>query len=213
MNSIKMGNIFAKKDRPPRSRITDQDRAVLELKKQRDRLRLYQRKIEGEQDKLKELAKRCLREGKKDKAKLIVKKKRRQESLLHKTDQQIDNLERMCTDIEFAQMEINVAQGLKKGNEALKKMHQLMTVEDVERIMDDTREGIEYQRELDQMLAGQFTQADEEDILNELDELLADQQEEIDLPAVPTTKLPEVEQAERPVVVKTRAEPEAMLAS
>ena len=39
-----MGGIFSKK---PQSRITEQDRAVLGLKKQRDQLKQYQRRIEG----------------------------------------------------------------------------------------------------------------------------------------------------------------------
>lgn len=49
-------------------------------------------------------------------------------------------------DIEFAQIESKVVEGLKSGNEALKKMHQLMSIEDVERIMDETAEAVEYQQ-------------------------------------------------------------------
>ena len=39
-----MGGIFSKKEK---SRITEQDRAILGLKKQRDQLKQYQRRIEG----------------------------------------------------------------------------------------------------------------------------------------------------------------------
>ena len=39
-----MGGLFSKKEK---SRITDQDRAILGLKKQRDQLKQYQRRIEG----------------------------------------------------------------------------------------------------------------------------------------------------------------------
>lgn len=40
-----MGGLFSKKEN--KSRITDQDRAILGLKKQRDQLKQYQRRIEG----------------------------------------------------------------------------------------------------------------------------------------------------------------------
>ena len=181
-----MGNLFASKKKPV-SRVTEQDRAILELKKQRDQLQTYQKKIDGEQKKLKELAKQCLRNGAKDKAKLILKKKRRQETLLAQTDQQIENLECMVNDIEFAQLERNVVEGLKVGNESLKNMHKLMSYEDVEKIMEETREGIEYQQELDDLLAGSLTPEDESSVLAELDELLGTQENaELNLPDVPT---------------------------
>jgi len=66
--------------------------------------------------------------------------------------------------IEFTQVEMKVVEGLKQGNECLEQMHkvypnfftwtlilvysQMMSLEDVERIMADTQESIEYQRVL-----------------------------------------------------------------
>nr|CAB3230670.1 charged multivesicular body protein 6-B-like [Phallusia mammillata] len=191
-----MGGLFSKKK--PVSRITEQDRAILELKKQRDQLQQYQRKIEMEQEKLRDLAKQCLKNGEKDKAKLILKKKRRQETLMKQTDQQIDNLEVMANDIEFAQMEMNVMEGLKTGNESLKSMHKIMSYEDVEKILEETQEGIEYQQELDDLLAGSLTPEDELSVLAELDELLGvtTEQKELNLPDVPTAELEEQKQKE-----------------
>ena len=79
-------------------------------------------------------------------AKLLLKKKRYLESLLDKTDQQLDNLQQMVDNIEFAQIEIKVAEGLKTGNKCLEEMHKIMSLEDVENIMAETQEAIEYQR-------------------------------------------------------------------
>ena len=185
-----MGNLFATKKKSV-SRVTEQDKAILELKKQRDQLQIYQRKIEGEQEKLKKLAKQCLAKGEKDKAKLILKKKRRQETLMKQTDEQLDNIQIMVNDIEFAQLEQNVVEGLKVGNESLKNMHKLMSYEDVEKIMEETREGIEYQQELDELLAGALTPEDESSVLEELDELLGTTEQNVDvkLPDVPTEAL------------------------
>lgn len=47
--------------------------------------------------------------------------------------------------IEFAQMEKRVFDGLKEGNEVLKAIHSEMSVDAVEQLMDETREGIERQ--------------------------------------------------------------------
>ena len=51
-------------------------------------------------------------------------------------------------------------------------MHKMISLEDVERIMADTQESIEYQREIDELLSQNLSAADEEAVLQELDELL-----------------------------------------
>ncbi len=79
-------------------------------------------------------------------AKLLLRKKRYLESLLDKTDQQLDNLQQMVDNIEFAQIELKVVEGLKTGNKCLEEMHKIMSLENVEQIMADTQEAIEYQR-------------------------------------------------------------------
>jgi hypothetical protein len=48
--------------------------------------------------------------------------------------------------IEFTQIQATVMHGLSVGNEVLKQLHQEMSLEKVERLMDQTREGVEYQR-------------------------------------------------------------------
>ncbi|XP_002126126.2 charged multivesicular body protein 6-B-like [Ciona intestinalis] len=192
-----MGNLFSSKPKPKPSRVTPQDRAILELKKQRDTLRTYQRKIENDQEVLKRLAKQCLKDGNKNKAKLLLRKKKRQETLMTQTEQQIDNLEVMANDIEFAQLESNVFEGLKVGNESLKAMHKLMSYEDVEKIMEETQEGIEYQRELDELLAGSVTEEDEESILAELDDLVGDKEKIQNLPDAPTDELEQKTEARK----------------
>lgn len=184
-----MGNIFTRKRR---TRITEQDRAVLQLKQQRDKLKQYQKRITLQLEKERNLAKQLLKDGKKEKVLLLLKKKRYQDQLLDKTENQISNLERMCQDIEFAQIEMKVIEGLKVGNDCLKSLHEAMSIEDVERIMDETQEGIEYQREIDEMLAGSLTQEDEDAVLAELEAIT---QGELDLPEVPDESLPDVPEA------------------
>ncbi|XP_070779570.1 charged multivesicular body protein 6-like isoform X2 [Enoplosus armatus] len=191
-----MGNVFGRKSRP--SRVTEQDKAVLALKQQRDKLKQYQKRITLQLEKERLLAKQLLKDGRKEKALLLLKKKRYQDQLLDKTENQILNLERMVQDIEFMQIEMKVIEGLKVGNDCLKSMHEIMSIEDVERILDETQESIEYQRQIDEMLAGALTQEDEDAVLAELEAIT---QVDLTLPEVPTEAIPEVPEA-------AKAEPE-----
>lgn len=199
-----MGNLFGKKKR---TRVTEQDKAVLQLKQQRDKLRQYQKRINLQLEKERTVAKQLLKDGKKEKAILLLKKKKYQEQLLDKTENQISNLEQMVQDLEFAQIEMKVLEGLKVGNECLKKMHEVMSIEEVERIMDETQDAIEYQKQIDEMLAGTLTQEDEDDILAELDAIT---QGDVELPEVPTDELPEVPEAkeDKPEREKAKRKPE-----
>lgn len=52
----------------------------------------------------------------------------------------------MVENIEFAQIEMKVVEGLKTGNQCLEEMHKIMSIEDVEKIMAETQDAIEYQR-------------------------------------------------------------------
>ncbi|XP_054615525.1 charged multivesicular body protein 6-like [Dunckerocampus dactyliophorus] len=182
-----MGNVFGGKSRP--SRVTEQDKAVLQLKQQRDKLKQYQKRITLQVEKEHLLTKQLLKDGRKEKALLLLKKKHYQDQLLDKTENQISNLERMVQDIEFMQIELKVIEGLKAGNDCLKSMHQIMSIEDVERILDETQEAIEYQKQIDDMLAGALTQDDEDAVLAELEAIT--QGEDIALPDVPAEPITE----------------------
>ncbi|KAM6964574.1 charged multivesicular body protein 6-like [Tautogolabrus adspersus] len=202
-----MGNLFGKKKQ---SRVTEEDKAVLQLKQQRDKLRQYQKRINMQLGKERLLAKQLLRDGKKEKAVLLLKKKRYQEQLLDKTENQIGNLERLVQDLEFAQIEQKVIDGLKVGNDCLKKMHEVMSVEEVERIMDETQDAIEYQRQIDDMLAGSLSPEDEDAVLAELEAIT---QGDVELPDVPAHDLPEVPEdgEKKPEKERARKKPEREL--
>ncbi|EDW60025.1 charged multivesicular body protein 6-A [Drosophila virilis] len=185
-----MGALFGKSSKKTApSRITDHDKAVLQLKQQRDRLKQYQKRIELQLENDRLLAKKCLQQGRKDRAKLLLRKKKYQESLLSNADKQLDNLEKLAADLEFAQVEMKVLDGLKQGNAALKKVHDMLDINEVEKIMDETREGIEKQQEIDAILTDVLTQQDEDDVLAELDALEAEEQR-VQLPDVPSEELP-----------------------
>lgn len=134
-------------------------------------------------------------------AKLLLRKKRYQEQLLLKTDGQLENLEKMTHDLEFAQIELQVVEGLKNGNEALKKVHAALDIAEIEKIMDETREGAEKQEEINALLSGALTEEDEAAVEAELDEIIHQQ-----LPDVPTAKEDEIGEPTLPEVPTTPLE-------
>ncbi|CEG67680.1 hypothetical protein RMATCC62417_04073 [Rhizopus microsporus] len=152
-------------------KITSQDKAILDLKVQRDKLKKYQKNLNVVIEKEVAAAKLALSQGNKKKALLALKKKKYQEQLLEKTDQQLLNLEELTHSIEYALVEKQVLEGLKNGNSVLKEIHKETSIEAVEKLMDDTAEAIAYQNEIDEMLHGLISAEDEEEILKELDEL------------------------------------------
>lgn len=200
-----MGSLFSK-FKKKESRITEHDKVILQLKQQRDKLKQYQKRITINLEKERDIAKTLLKDGKKEKAKLLLRKKRFTEQMLTKTDGQLINLEQMVHDLEFAQIEMQIVDGLKNGNIALKKMHELLSIEDIEKILDETREGIDKQNEIDELLSGNLTQDDEDAVLNELEAIIAESmptipdkeiKEEIAFPEVPKEEPKEEKKPER----------------
>ncbi|XP_011270521.1 hypothetical protein CAOG_08866 [Capsaspora owczarzaki ATCC 30864] len=172
------------------SRITPHDRAVLDLKKQRDNLKIYIHKIEAVLKREHELARTAVREGNKKKALLLLKRKRFQETLIERAEGQIQNVEELTASIEFAVVEQQVLAGIKAGTETLTELNNQMKLEDVERLMDDTQEAIAYQNEISEMLGTSLSEVDEAAVLAELEELEVASSAIQTAPDVPTHALP-----------------------
>lgn len=116
------------------------------MKNQRDKLHQYKKKITLITNREKEIAKECLRTGDKKRALLALRKKKYQESLLTKTDQQLAQLEMLTSDVEFALVQKDVLFGLQQGTSVLKEIHKEMGgLERVEMIMGESEEARAYQ--------------------------------------------------------------------
>ncbi|VDP87139.1 unnamed protein product [Echinostoma caproni] len=118
---------------------------------------------------------------------LLLKKKRCLEKFMEQANQQMANVQQLINDVEFAQVQLQVVNGLKAGNQALKELHQLMSLSDVEQILEDTRESVAYQKEIDEAIAGSLTPQDTTAVEQELDDLLLSLDKE--LPDVPTHEI------------------------
>lgn len=94
----------------------------------------------------------------------MLRKKHYQEQLLEKTENQLDKIEQLVHDLEFAQIQnkvsaptakfvfihnlnfnslfLQVLDGLKEGNEALKKIQSVFSITEVEKILEDSQDAI-----------------------------------------------------------------------
>ncbi|VDB99742.1 unnamed protein product [Peniophora sp. CBMAI 1063] len=170
-------------------KITAQDKAILDMKLQRDKLKQYQKRIEFVRDREQAIAKEHLAAGRKDRALIALRRRKYQEGLLAKTDSQLENLEQLVNTVEFSLVEVSVMHGLKQGNDVLKEIHKEMNVESVEKLMEETAEARAYQQEISDMLANTLSLDDEDTVQDELAQLIAEQtkqpEQNISLPDAP----------------------------
>ncbi|KAL8403602.1 hypothetical protein RB594_008745 [Gaeumannomyces avenae] len=193
------------------SKVTSQDRAILDLKNQRDKLRRYQKRITQLTDKEMEIARRMLAQGDKKRALLALRRKKYQESMLSKTDAQLDQLEKLVNSVEFALISKDIVFGLEQGTKVLEQIHKEMGgIEHVEKLMGDTADAIAYQKEISEMLGGSMSNQDEDEVEDEL-AALEEEVSRVSLPSAPNTKLPtpEVEAVTEDEVVPAPARVEA----
>ncbi|KAM0513119.1 hypothetical protein ACHAPE_008156 [Trichoderma viride] len=198
------------------SKITEQDKAILDMKIQRDRLHQYQRRITVLTNKETEIAKQLLAKGDKKRALLALRRKKYQESLLSKTDAQLEQLEKLTASVEFAQIQKDVIFGLQQGTKVLSEIHAEMGgIEHVEKLMEENAEAIAYQNEISEMLGTRITAQDEEEVEDELAALEAEMSGvNQKLPTVPNAQLPVSERpTEQGQAQESRPERQVMLAS
>ncbi|EAS31666.3 SNF7 family protein [Coccidioides immitis RS] len=187
-------------------KISAQDRAILDLKNQRDKLHQYQKRITVLTDRETAIAKECLARGDRSRALLALRRKKYQESLLSKTDSQLDQLEKLTGSVEFALVQKDVLFGLNQGTKVLQAIHKEMGgLEGVEKMMGETQEARAYQEEISHMLAGQMSNQDEDEVEDELEELEREVAGSVKLPDVPTSALPEEEERNRATTASQRA--------
>ena len=193
-------------------------RAILDMKNQRDKLQQYLKRITIITDRETDIARECLKKGDKKKALLALRRKKYQESLLQKTDQQIGQLEILTNDVEFALVQKDVLFGLQQGTQVLKQIHKEMgSMQKIERLLSDTAEAqaaqeVDYPlyyfpryipdfldpymaQEISEMLRGRISNQDEDEVEDEL-EAMEREISGVQLPDAPEDALPEAEQRE-----------------
>ncbi|KAK0289390.1 Vacuolar protein sorting-associated protein 20 [Friedmanniomyces endolithicus] len=182
------------------NKISAQDRAILDMKLQRDKLRQYALRIQILTSRETEIARECLRQNQKPRALLALRRKKYQESLLAKTDQQLAQLEVLTSDVEFALVQKDVLFGLQRGTEVLREIHREMGgLERVEMILGESAEAREYQEEVSEMLGGKMSNQDEDEVEDEL-EVMQREVSGVRLPSAPSSGLEDADEVKLPDV-------------
>lgn len=205
-----MGGVLSKKNSPKKPEITEIDRAILDLKNARDRLHKYRTKLENDEARLVQQARIARDANKKERALGLLRLRKYKQSQAITCEDQLLNVLKMVETIDSKQNEIKLLSALAAGKDSLKRMHEETTVDDVLNLMDEIKEEIDVENEITEILSAvpTLSAADEEAVEAELAaldmEMYKTTSEEIDLPAVPTNKLPDMDVSEPPT---THAEP------
>ena len=178
-----MGNLFGKDTK----RISDSDKAVLTLKTQRRKLLTEQKRIEILIQREIEVARELIAQKKQDRALLVLRKKKLQQGRLKHLDAWLAGVETMLGDIEATKGTNQLFSALKQGHIALKGLQQEVTIQDMEKLMEDNAAAKDYQDELSTALGTDPSATEEDDVLAELSALDV---HEDDLPDVPQHELP-----------------------
>lgn len=129
------------------------DQAILDLKVTRDQLHIYQKQQERCQEVELAKAKELARKGQKERAKIVLRQKKAREYYIMNAEKNIENIENLINNITTKQLEMSFIRNLKQTNALMKKMNDLMPIEEVERIMDENQEQQERLDEINSLLS------------------------------------------------------------
>jgi charged multivesicular body protein 6 len=188
--------------------ISATDRAILDLKNARDRLTKYKTNLEQDEKKLLIRAKEIHAQGQKNMARQLLKLRHFKLNEVDQVEKQLLNVLQLVETIHSTQNEHEVLRAMKTGKDALERMHQEITVDQVLELMEDIKEQHQIESEISTLIGGAFTALDDSEIEADMAALEKELQEEakiqqqhqemeleeenLQLPDVPTTKLPDI---------------------
>lgn len=179
--------------------ITDGDRAILSLKAQRKKLEDQMKLLERRADQSAAAARELLAEGRRDRALVALRRKRLADNQYGNISAWLMRVEELLSGMETARQQQAVVSALKDGAAALRAAQRALSVEDVERLNEQTAEAREHHDRVRAALeSADFGEADEAAVEAELAALEADAEREelAAMPSVPKTKVEEVEEEE-----------------
>ncbi|OQR94649.1 hydroxymethylglutaryl-CoA lyase, mitochondrial precursor [Achlya hypogyna] len=153
------------------NQVSAKDKAILELKASRDRLKKYQKQLEAESTTLEANARQLLAKKQKDRAMLCLKMRKFKLQQIAQADTHLLNVHTMIDSVEWETQQLQIFEGLKAGNSVLDAIHKEMTIEAVEDLMLETQEAQAHADEISRMLGGALTVEDEDAVLAELAEI------------------------------------------
>ena len=187
-----MGVCFQEKEkRPPPVKLDETEKAILECKKCRDKIKSLINRLSVREKKSKEKAKDLLKQKEKDRAKFYLR-----QGKLHQAQQktyygQLEMVENQIRQIESSKNLQECMNVLKNGNEVLKKIQDSIKIEEWEKIKDDMDELKEKDKEISSFLQEYGINENEynQEVEDDLNKLISEIQGNEQLPDVPKEEI------------------------
>ena len=189
-------------------KLNETENAILECKKCRDKIKQYIKRLSQKQLKSREKAKDLVRSKQKDRAKVYLRMAKLHGEQIKVSEGQLEMVENQVSQIESTENLQDYMNCLKKGNEVIKNMQNIIKIEEWEKVKDDMDELKEKDKKISDYLKeyGIDEAQYDEEVNNELDKLLNEVQGEnkIDLPSVPKNEITENKTKEKKNNVKKK---------
>ena len=172
-----MGNLCKKSHSPL---INQEEKALLDCKMTRDKIKTYIKRLERNANLKKEKAKDALRAKKKDRAKLNLKLSKMYQEQIKTADAQLTMLEEQIANIEQATTQRDAMKVLEKGNEVLKNLQSECNIEKWEKISEDMQDIKDQQDEINQFFRDRNIENVDDDVEEEMNKLMESEKNDIE---------------------------------
>ena len=132
--------------------LSETEKALLECKQCRDKIKNYIKNLENREKKTKEKAKGLLRNKDKERAKFYLRQSKLFSKQIKVADGQLEMITNQITQLETTSTMAECMQCLKKGNEVLSDLHSKIKIEEWEKVKDDMDELKEKDKEIGDFL-------------------------------------------------------------
>ena len=172
-----MGSLCDKSETP---KINNEEKAILDCKLARDKIKTYIKRLERNANLKKEKAKESLRAKNKDRAKYNLKLSKMYQEQIKTADAQLTMLEEQISNIEQATTQRDAMKVLEKGNEVLKNLQSECNIEKWEKISEDMQDIKDQQDEINQFFRDRNIENVDDDVEDEMNKLMESENNDIE---------------------------------
>ena len=172
-----MGSLCDKYETP---KINNEEKAILDCKLARDKIKTYIKRLERNANLKKEKAKESLRAKNKDRAKYNLKLSKMYQEQIKTADAQLTMLEEQISNLEQATTQRDALKVLEKGNEVLKNLQSECNIEKWEKISEDMQDIKDQQDEINQFFRDRNIENVDDDVEEEMNKLMESENNDIE---------------------------------
>jgi len=169
------------KPKTERPKLSAEDKAILDCKQSRDKIKAYIKRLEVNETSKKELAKEYLKKKEKDKAKYYLSQCKMYKMQRENSENQLAMIEEQINRLDSAKTQKEVFSVLEKTNKVLKDLQQEVNLEKLEKINEDLNDIKANNEEITNYFKNHNVDMveNDEDINKEMEKLMQAQAQEI----------------------------------